>query len=217
MKHFFLTFLFLFAFSTSSFSAEPLVWSVNSRAEVLKGDARGVSIDQNGTVTLAPKLTEVYKTEQSYIWSSAVDAAGNVFLGTGGDGKVFKVDPSGKGALFADLAELNVTSLAIGKAGEIFVATSPDGRVYKIETGGKADVYFSPGTKYIWSLAVLPDGSLAIGTGDGGKIYRVRSANAPPAASLMFDTSETHIISLATDKLGNLYAGTDANGLVIRF
>ena len=63
----------------------------------------------------------------------------------------------------------------------------------------------------------MNDGSLAVGTGESGKIYRVRSANATPEASLLFDTSETHIISLAVDKSGNLYAGTDSNGLVMRF
>src|SRR5216683_1715415 len=108
MNKFVLVIFFIFIFNMFSIASEPSVWSVNSRAEVLKGNARGVSIDQNGTITLAPKLTEVFKTEQSYIWSSAVDAAGNVFLGTGGDGKIFKVDSNGKGALFAKLAEMNV-------------------------------------------------------------------------------------------------------------
>jgi sugar lactone lactonase YvrE len=217
MRKFLFAVLFLTAFSINSFSSEPLVWSVNSRADVLKGDARGVSIDQNGTITLAPKLTEVFKTEQSYIWSSAVDASGNVYLGTGGDGKVFKVDSAGKGALFSDLAEMNVSSLAVGRGGEVFAATSPDGKVYRIDANGKADIYFSPRDKYIWSLAVLADGSLAIGTGDGGKIYKVKAANATPESSLLFDTSEAHIISLATDKQGNLFAGTDSNGIVMRF
>ena len=109
-------------------AVEPMVWSVNSRAEVLRGDARGISIDDTGTMALAPRLTEAFKTEQSYIWSSTADAAGNVYLGTGGDGKIFKVDPSGKGSLFVDLAELNVSSIVLGRAGEIFAATSPDGK-----------------------------------------------------------------------------------------
>jgi len=190
---------------------------VNSRADVLKGDAHGVSIASDGTITLAPKLTEVFKTEQSYIWSSAVDATGNVYLGTGSDGKVFKVDANGKGGLFTDLAELNVTALAIGKDGQLFAGTSPDGKVYGIDSAGKAEVYFAPNEKYIWSLASLPDGSLVVGTGDGGRLYKVRSANATPESSLLFDTSETHIISLATDKQGNVYAGTDSGGLVMRF
>ncbi|MDQ3711117.1 MAG: hypothetical protein M3388_02730 [Acidobacteriota bacterium] len=198
-------------------ASEPEIWSINTRAEVLKGDAKGVSITNTGAITLAPKLTEVFKTEQSYVWSSAIDASGNVYLGTGSDGRIFRVDASGNGKLFADLAELNVSALATGRDGALYAGTSPDGKVYRIEQSGSAVVFFEPKEKYIWSLAVLSDGVLAVGTGENGKIYRVKSANAKPETSLLFDTSETHIISLATDKQGNLYAGTDGNGLVLRF
>lgn len=201
----------------SAKASEPSIWSVNSRADVLKGDSKGVSIDDNGVISLAPKLTEVFRTEQPYVWSSAIDASGNIYLGTGGDGKIFKVDISGKSSLFSDLAELNISALAIGKAGEIFAATLPDGKVYQINSSGNASVYFDPKEKYIWSLAVLSDGSLAVGTGENGKIYKVKAANATPETSLLFDTSESHIISLAADKNGNLYAGTDSNGLVLKF
>lgn len=205
----------LFALNTSA--SEPSIWTVDTRAEILRGDARGVSVTDTGAITLAPKLNRIFDTTQSYVWSSAIDAAGNIYLGTGNDGRIFKTDASGKGALFADLAELDVSALAIGKNGELYAGTSPDGKVYRLDAGGKAEVFFDSNDKYIWSLAVLGDGSLAVGTGENGKIYRVRSANAAPEASLLFDTSETHIISLAVDKQGNLYAGTDANGLVIRF
>ena len=198
-------------------ASEPAIWSVNTRVEILRGDARGVSINQNGTVTLAPKLTEVFNTGQSYVWSSAVDGNGNVFLGTGSDGKIFKVDASGKGTLFYDANELNVSAIAIGKSGEFFAGTSPDGKVYRISANGTAEVFFEPKEKYIWSLAVLNDGSLAVGTGENGKIYRVRSTGAKPENSLLFDTSDAHIISLAADTRGNLFAGTDSNGLVLRF
>lgn len=217
MKKLCLFAVLVFSFSFSIFAGDPDIWSVNNRADVLKGDARGVSIDDAGRLTLAPKLTEAFKTDQPYVWSSAVDAAGNVYLGTGGDGKVFKVDASGKGAVFADLAELNVSALAVGTKGEVFAATMPDGKVYQLAADGKSSVYFDPKEKYIWSLAVLADGSLAVGTGETGKIYKVKSAGAAPESSLLFDTSETHIIALVADKAGNLYAGTDSNGLVIKF
>jgi hypothetical protein len=198
-------------------ASEPKIWTIDTRAEILKGEAKGVSIDENGTIMLAPRLTEVFKTEQSYVWSSAIDASGNVYLGTGSDGKIYKVDAGGKGSLFYDSAELNVSALAIGKSNELYAGTSPDGKVYRIDASGNASIFFEPKEKYIWSLEVLNDGSLAVGTGENGKIYRVRAANAPPATSILFDTSETHIISLASDKQGNLYAGTDSNGLVLRF
>ncbi|HEX8735008.1 MAG TPA: hypothetical protein VF721_06790 [Pyrinomonadaceae bacterium] len=220
LKNFYalLNLVFLFFVSvTFSKASEPAIWTVDTRAEILRGDARGVSVTDTGAVTLAPKLNRVFDTTQSYVWSSAVDGSGNVYLGTGNDGRIFKVDASGKGALFTDLAELDVSALAIGKSGEIYAGTSPDGKVYRIDASGKAEVFFDSNDKYVWSLAVLNDGSLAVGTGENGKIYRVKAANAAPDASLLFDTSETHIISLAVDRQGNLYAGTDANGLVIRF
>jgi hypothetical protein len=216
LKNLFL-FLGTLSLSLTTFAFDPSIWSVNSRADVLKGDFRGVSIDDNGLIAPAPRLHEIYKTEQPYIWSAAVDPSGNIFLGTGSEGRIFRVAPNGSGSLFADLGELNVTALAFGRGAELFAATSPDGKVYRLNAAGNAEVYFDPKEKYIWSLAVMSDGSLAVGTGEGGKIYRVRAANTSPEASLFFDTSETHIITLITDKTGNLYAGTDPGGIVLRF
>lgn len=217
MKRYFLFLLFALLFSNIISASEPAIWTVNSREDVLKGESRGVSIDENGTISLAPNLSEIFSTGQSFIWSSATDSAGNVYLGTGSDGKIYKVDASGKGAQFADLNELNVAALVVGKSGEIYAGTLPDGKVYRIEPNGTASVFFDPKEKYIWSLAIFADGSLAVGTGENGKIYKVKSANAAPENSLFFDTGETHIISLAADKSGNLFAGTDSNGLVLRF
>jgi sugar lactone lactonase YvrE len=207
-------------FSISALAGEPTIWTVDSRAEVLRGDAKGVSISDTGAIVLAPKLAEVFSTGQSYVWSSAADAQGNVYLGTGNDGKVFKVDAAGKGALFYDANELDVSALAVGKDGAVYAGTSPDGKVYRITADGKAEVYFDPADKYIWSLAVMADGSLAVGTGENGKLYKVKAAptaGARPEDSLLFDSSETHIISLVTDAQGNLYAGTDSNGIVLKF
>ncbi|MBA3804449.1 MAG: hypothetical protein H0X14_01875 [Acidobacteria bacterium] len=195
---------------------EPVLWELNSRAELLKGEARGVSVTDTGALMLAPRFSQLFNTEQAYIWSSAVDAAGNVYLGTGHDGRIFRVAPDGRGALLYDAPELDVTALAIGRDGTLYAGTSPDGKVYRIGADGRAEEYFDPPDKYIWSLAVMADGALAIGTGDNGKLYRVRAAGSKPEASLLTDTNETHVISLTTDGQGNLIAGTDPGGLVLR-
>src|SRR5688572_20875557 len=98
-------------------AGQPVVWETSSRVELLRGDARGVSISDTGIIMLAPRLTEVFNTQQTYIWSSAVDGQGNVFLGTGHDGKLFKVSATGTGALLYDSAELDVTALAVARDG----------------------------------------------------------------------------------------------------
>src|SRR6476659_5294371 len=170
----------IFVFVGGFYAGQPVVWETSSRVELLKGDARGVSITDTGVITLAPKLNELFNTQQTYIWSSAVDEQGNVYLGTGHDGKIFKVTAAGAGSLLYDAAELDVTALAIGRDGALFAGTSPDGKVYRIGSDGHAEIYFDPGDKYIWSLAIMTDGSLAVGTGDTGKLYRVTAAGAKP-------------------------------------
>jgi hypothetical protein len=198
-------------------AGQPAVWETSGRVELLKGDARGVSISDTGVLMLSPKLTEVFNTQQTYIWSSAVDNHGNVYLGTGHDGKTYKIPANGgTGALLYDAAELDVTALAVARDGAVFAGTSPDGKVYRIAPDGKADVYFDPGDKYIWSLATMADGSLAVGTGDNGKLYRVRAAGASAESSLLVTTNQTHVISLAVTPKGDLIAGTDSGGLVLR-
>jgi len=202
--------------STIVYAGQPVVWETSARADLLKGDARGVSISDTGVLMLSPKLTELFNTQQTYVWSTAVDNAGNVFVGTGHDGKIFRIAANGTGSLLYDAAELDVTALAVGRDGSLYAGTSPDGKVYRIAADGKADVYFDPDDKYIWSLAVMPDGSLAVGAGDSGKIYRVRTAGAKPEVSLLVSTNQTHVISLAVTPQGDLLAGTDPGGLVLR-
>ena len=216
VSRFLTAFALLFIFCVSSFASEPVVWGLNSRADILKGEARVVSITDTGAILLAPKMTQVFDTTQAFIWSGAGDDKGNIFLGTGHDGRIYKVGADGKGALFYDSAELDVTALAVGKDGFLYAGTSPDGKVYRIGADGKADVYFDSSDKYIWSLAVMNDGSLAVGTGDNGKIYRVKTIGAKPEDSLFYSTNETHAISMTVDVQGNLIVGTDSNGLVLR-
>ena len=182
----------------------------------MRGEARGVSVTDTGALMLAPRVAQLFDTEQAFIWSTAADERGNVYLGTGHDGRIFRVTPEGKGALLYDAAELDVTALVVGRDGALYAGTSPDGKVYRIDAEGRAAEYFDPPDKYIWSLAVLSDGALAIGTGDTGKIYRVRASGAKPQDSLLIDINETHVISLAVDKSGQLIAGTDPGGLVLR-
>jgi hypothetical protein len=157
-------------FAATARAGEPVTWELNSRAELLRGDARGVSVTDTGALMLAPLFSQVFSTEQAYIWSSAVDASGNVYLGTGHDGRIFRVTTDGRGALLYDAPELDVTALAIGRDGALYAGTSPDGKVYRVGADGRAEEYFDPPDKYIWSLAVMGDGALAVGTGDNGKL-----------------------------------------------
>src|SRR5229473_2069102 len=198
------------------FAGQPTIWETSSRAELLKGESHGVSVSDTGTLMLAPRFTQLFNTDQPYVWSSAIDAQGNIYLGTGHDGRIYRVAPDGRGSLLYDASELDVTALTIGRDGALYAGTSPEGKVYRITADGQAQVYFAPPDKYIWSLAFMPDGSLAVATGDNGKLYRVRAAGAKAESSLLINTNQTHVISLAVTAQGDLIAGTDPGGLVLR-
>jgi hypothetical protein len=209
----FLSFISISFWIVSASAGGPVFWRINTRAEIEKGDARGVSIADNGALTLAPALIEVFDTKQAYIWSAAADKAGNLYLGTGHEGRVFKVDPSGKGTLLYKTSELDVMALAVDAQGNVYAGTSPDGKIYRIASNGEAKVFFEPKTKYIWSLAFDAQGRLLVGTGDKGVIYRVNpDGNGAPLVT----TSQTNITALRVASSGAIIAGTDPGGLVLR-
>jgi hypothetical protein len=190
----------------------PQFWEIRTYDEFRRGKLTNLSLTSDDELILAPRFDMVFDTEQTLVWCAVADSKGNVYLGTGHDGKVFKVDAAGKGALVVDLAELDVLAVAVDRNDVLYAATSPDGKVYKIENGA-AKEFFDPKAKYIWSLVFDKQGRLLVGTGDKGIIYRVASDGK---GSAFYDTDETHIISLAVDKDGNLIAGGDPKGYIYR-
>jgi hypothetical protein len=194
-------------------AVSPIFWETRTYDEFLKGTFSNLSLTSEDRLVLAPRFDPVFSTEQTFVWSSAADSRGNVYLGTGHDGKVYKVDASGNGAMIADLAELDVFAIAVDSKDVVFAATSPNGKVYKIESGGQPQVFFDPEDKYIWSLVFDRQGRLIVGTGDKGVLYRVGTDGK---GQVFYDTDETHVISMAVDREGNIIAGGDPKGYLYR-
>ena len=77
------------------------------------------------------------KTEK-YIFAIAVDQQGNIFLGTGPNGKIYMLDSRGnKSKVVADLADKNVLSLAAGPDRILYAGTDQRGLVYKIDLSSR--------------------------------------------------------------------------------
>ena len=191
----------------------PQFWRIDNFQEGEKSDLRGLTVEANGSLTLAPTVSEVFDTKQAYIWSVAADGAGNIYLGTGNEGRVYRVDSTGKGALFYQSTEVSVMALATDAAGNIYAGTSPEGKVYRITPGGESKVFFEPKSKYIWGLAFDRQGRLLVATGDRGVLYRV----APDGTGTTLATiSQSNLTALRVDEAGNAIVGTDPGGMVVR-
>ncbi len=198
--------------AASLYAATSTTWEMNTYQDFLKGRFTGVSLDQNGKLTLAPKLDTLFSSGQPVIWTVAPALDGSFYVGTGHRGRVYQVTPSGTNTLMWTADEPEVFALAVDSTGVLYAATSPDGKVYRIEKGKAAEL-FHPKSKYIWSLTFAKDGSLFVGTGDPGNVYRLDKSGK---SELYYETGQSHVTALATDSRGNVLAGSEPNGILYR-
>lgn len=195
------------------FAVHPVFVTTASADAFLEGDFDGVSLTSDGKLLPAPAVSEVFNTEQAFIHCAVVGTGGTVYMGTGANGKVFRLDSRGQGAEWAKLDEPAVYTLAVDSKGRIYAGTSPDGKVYRMSAGGEPEDFFDPDEKFIWDLLVDDQDNLYVATGPHGVIYKVApSGEGKP----FFDSNETHIVKLAWDLEKNLLAGSAPEGLLFR-
>ena len=193
-------------------AASPAFWRVSTQAEFLRGDVENISIDADGQLLLGPQTDTVYETTAPFLWT-LVTAGDALWIGSGTDGKVFRVEPDGTATTVFDAEELDVHAVAPGPAGDVYVGTSPDGQVMRIAADGSVSPFIDPDEPYIWAIAAAADGQVFVATGDPGRIYRV---NTDGEAELFYDPKVTHVLSLAFDAAGSLLAGTGSPGQLFR-
>ena len=195
-----------------SFAASTTTWEMNGYQDFLRGRLNGLSLTRDGRLTLGPKLDTVFSSGQPEIWSMAQTPDGSLYLGTGHQGRLYKVDPSGKSTLVWTADQPEIFAVTIDSKGVVYVGTSPSGKVYRVENG-RATEYFAPAARYIWALQGAADGSLFVATGDEGKIFRVTSAGH---GDVYYETGQSHVTCLALDREGRLLAGSEPNGILYR-
>ena len=89
--------------------------------------------------------TEYFAPKARYIWSLAVAPDGALYVGTGDQGKIFRVEGAGKGEVYYDTGQSHITGLAVDSQGRLLAGTEPNGILYRITAKDKAFVlYDSP-------------------------------------------------------------------------
>jgi hypothetical protein len=184
-----------------------------TQTDFLKGELENLSVDSRGQLTLGPRTELVYDASSPVLWTMLPRPDGSLLVGSGNDGKVFRVDNQGRGTTFFDAQELEVHALAAGADGTVFAGSSPDGKIYKIDRAGAATTFFDPEDKYIWALAVDARGNVFAATGEKGIVYRITpDGKGEP----FFKTKATHATALTFDSSGRLLIATESPGRVYR-
>lgn len=194
-------------------ASETQFWQTSTFDQFLEGQLQGVSLSREGELRLAPQAHPIFSPDETVGLSVAADSDQTIYLGTGHQGKVFRVEGSKAGKLFFQAQEPEILAIAVGQDHSIYVGSSPQGKVYRVTPDGKSSVFYDPKARYIWALTFDPQGRLYVATGDRGQIFRV---DANGKGSVFFESSQTHIMCLTWDRAGNLLAGSEPNGLIYR-
>jgi len=202
----------LLALTVTAAAVTPQFWENFTQDDLLEGDLDHMSLSSEGKLFVSRKFDMIFDTGESYIFSMVRDKKGNLYVGTGDNGKVFRIDPEGKGSLFFQAEEINIFAMDVDSSGNLYVGTSPDGKVYRVTGPNQATEYFDVKEKYIWSLVFDENDNLYIGTGGGGVVYKV-SNNGDK--TVFYKCADTHVMCLALNEKGNILAGTSPSGLLI--
>lgn len=197
----------------------PSVWRQGTTADFSGGTLENVTATSTGDVRLSASLEKIGDIPETYLWALAPDGHGDVYAGTGDRGYVYKFNDKGSATLFFKTGQLEVTALALDNAGNLYAGTSPNGIVYKISPDGQGAEFCKTTDKYITAMTFDNKREiLYVATGGGvGHIYAIPAAGVGLApAKPWFTSPETHLLSLALDSEGNVYAGSSPNGIIYK-
>jgi hypothetical protein len=195
-------------------AAKVKVWQHGTPADHERAQLRGAVLSSAGTLRLSRAVRPLAGLDATHVWAVAEDRAGNLYAGTGDEGKVYKVTPAGKVSVVYAGERSQVLSLVVDpKTNVVYAGTGPGGQVVRIDATG-AKVLCELKASYVWALAADPHGgAVYAATGPHGTIYRVTAGGK---ASVFYETKQDHVLCLAAGPDGVLYAGTDKTGRVYR-
>jgi len=135
--------------------------------------------------------------DAKYIFAIAIDGTGNIYLGTGPQGKIYKLDSFGKDPqLIYDSRDKNILSLAVGQDGFLYAGSDSRGLVYKISPRDKVvTVLYDSDQTEITSLLFTKDGNLyAAATSAGvGQAPAELTGQIPLAGRAEFEMEEGNV------------------------
>ncbi|MCU0285409.1 MAG: hypothetical protein MUF15_03315 [Acidobacteria bacterium] len=207
-----------------------------------EGKFNGTSLDSKGVLSLGPKVNLYPGPGREYYLGLGIAGNNEIYIGTGHQGAIYKValketiskpasseesnaetpvdlteDENGNVKEIGRFDELDAYALLVKRNGDVFAGTSPDGKLYKIEKkqGQEKDKnikeFFNPDEKYIWDIKEDKAGNIILAVGNPGGVYRVSKDGS---GDKIFNSEDTHIISLYITKADTILAGSGDQGIL---
>jgi outer membrane protein assembly factor BamB len=194
-------------------AAKVKVWHHHGPEHYEKAKFKHLVVSSEGALRLSRRVRPLANLDATHVWDAVEDRQGNLFVATGDNGKIYKINAAGKSSVAYTAEDCQVLCLALAGDGGVYAGTGPSGLLVHLSAAGQPRVIARDLGSYVWCLAVAPGGqTIYAGTGPKSRIYQVTPAGKK---SVYYATRQEHILCLALAD-GLLYAGTDRGGLVYR-
>ena len=121
-----------------------------------------------------------FDPKTKYIWDLALDAKGQLYVATGDQGQIFRVDSKGASSVFFKSDEAHIRVLAFDTKGNLIAGSDGSGLIYRISPAGDAFVLYSAAKKEITALAVDAAGNIyAAGVGEKTRAFPTPQVSMP--------------------------------------
>ncbi len=201
-------FFIRFLFSGGTFN-----WELDNYHQFNKGEFNKIKLSEEGFLTLSPDFHKLAELDAMFVWDIKEDSKGNIYLATGNDGIIYKMNKKGELKPFFNTSSIAAFKLLIDKNDNIYAATLTRGLIYKITPDGKGSVFKIFDGDYIWDMKFYKN-KILLATGTPGCLFEL-NLNTKKLNEIAL-TKEMHITCLDTDKKGNIYFGTSDKGTIYK-
>lgn len=174
-------------------AADPVAVSHARFDDFEDGTGRGVVLSSVDGLTLGPALQPLASVAAPRVWSLAATAE-TLWVGTGDDGRLYRLERGAAPALLLDSPEVGLQALEPVPGHGVYVGTAPDGLVYRVRPDGAATTVARTGSRYVWDLASDGRGGLLIAAGAPARVLRLQGDRAD---TLLDAPADGHIRCLA--------------------
>jgi len=176
-----------------------------------KGNFQNVSVDSEGRLLLGPKTRNLAGPDEEFYFSAAAAKNGDLYVGTGHNAAVYRIDGAGKSEMIFKGEQLDVYALLVTANGDVIAGTSPNGRVLRIGKDKKVSELFNPDEKFIWDLKEDGMGNVICALGNTGAVYSIHKTGE---VENIFTAEDSHISSLYIGPDNSILAGSGDRGIL---
>jgi len=174
---------------------------------------------------------------ESNLFSLLIAADGSLLVGAGGSvGRIYRVDKAGVATPWFDPVKTipvrpttqkgseKTTESASAEKQEAIpnpttitttaTTTTTSASLTTATTTTTTAAAESTGINYVWAMVHGPAGTVYAATGPAGLLLQIDPDGT--SCRVLFDSKETNLLSLAIDRAGYLYCGSDKRGLIYR-